>query len=65
MIKPMNITVIKTKLRAFYLTYKVYLNLTFGLVLMAFLYALHKGDLKYIVDVLKVAQALIQILAGM
>ena len=64
-IKPMNITVIKTKLRTFYLTYKVYLNLTFSLVMVAFLYTLHKGDLKYIVEVLKVAQALIQVLAGM
>ena len=64
-IKPMNITVIKTKLRTFYLTYKVYLNLTFSLDMIAFLYTLHKGDLKYIVEVLKVAQALIQVLAGM
>lgn len=61
----MNITVIKTKLRTFYLTYKVYLNLTFSLIMVAFLYTIHKGDLKYIVEVLKVAQALIQVLAGM
>lgn len=61
----MNTAVIKTKLRTFYLTYKVYLNLTFSLLFVAFLYTIHRGDLKYIVEVLKVAQALIQVLTGM
>ena len=62
----MPINDIKTKLKNFYLTYRVYLDLTFSLIIVAFLYALHRGDLKYVIEVLKIAQVLIQILvAGM
>ena len=62
----MSIDAIKSKLKTFYLTNRVYLDLTFSLIVVAFLYALHRGDLKYVIEVLKIAQALIQILvAGM
>lgn len=54
----------KVKLRTFYLTYQKYISLTFSLIAVAFFYALHRGDLKYLVEILKVAQTLIQILCG-
>lgn len=57
-------TEMKVKLRTFYLTHQKYISLTFRLIIVAFLYALHKGDLKYIVEILKVAQTIVAILCG-
>lgn len=52
----------KGKLKVLYMSHVVYLKLTFSLIMIAFFYALHKGELKYIIDVLKVAQEIISIL---
>ena len=52
------------KLRAFYMTYKVYINLIFSLITVAFFYALHRGDLKFLVEILKVASGFMQLLVG-
>lgn len=54
----------KDFLKRFYLTKRKYVDLTFSLVLIAFLYALHKGDLKLSVDILNVAKGLVQIIVG-
>lgn len=54
----------KVKLRTFYVTHQKYISLTFSLITVAFLYALHKGDLQHTVEILKVAQALVSILCG-
>lgn len=55
----------KVKLKAFYITYHRYISLTFSLILVAFFYALHKGDVKSLVEVLKVAQAIITVLCSL
>lgn len=54
----------KDLLKAFYLTKRKYVDLTFSLVVVAFFYALHKGDLKLSVDILTIAKALVQIIVG-
>ncbi len=57
-------TILKTKLKDFYTSYRVYLDLTFTLVTVCFFYALHKGYLKEAIEILKVAQGLIELLIG-
>lgn len=54
----------RVKLRTFYALHQKYISLTFSLITVAFFYALHKGDLKYLVEILKVAQAIVAILCG-
>lgn len=55
----------KVKLKTFYITYQRYISLTFSLIIVAFFYALHKGDLRSVVEILKVAQAIISVLCSL
>lgn len=54
----------KDKLKSFYLSNRKYIDLTFSLVIVAFFYALHKGDLKTTVDILNIAKVLVQVIVG-
>lgn len=53
---------IKEKLKTFYLTNQKYIDITFTLIVVAFCYAIHKGDLRTLVDTLNIAKSLLQIL---
>lgn len=50
------------KLKSLYVTNRTYINLTFTLIVIAFSYAIKKGDLKIMVEVLKVAQTLLSVI---
>ena len=56
--------IMKERLKSFYLSNRKYIDLTFSLVVVAFLYALHKGDLKATVDILNIAKVLVQTIIG-
>lgn len=53
---------IKEKLKTFYLTNQKYIDLTFTLILVAFCYAVHRGDLKTLVDILNVTKSLLELI---
>lgn len=50
------------KLKSLYVTNRTYINLTFTLIVIVFSYAIKKGDLKIMVEVLKVAQTLLNVI---
>ena len=52
------------KLKVLYLTNKTYIRLTFLLIIIAFSYVLRHGDTKYLVEILKVAVSLLELLLG-
>ena len=54
----------KERLKSFYLSNRKYIDLTFSLVVVAFLYALHKDDLKATVAILNIAKVLVQTVIG-
>ncbi len=53
---------IKERIKLFYYNNLSYIQLTFSILMLAFFYTLHKGELKYMVDVLMVIQGVITLL---
>ncbi|PWM76685.1 MAG: hypothetical protein DBY32_11200 [Phascolarctobacterium sp.] len=52
------------KIKLIYLTNRTYIRLTFFLIVIAFTYILKQGDIKFLVEVLKVALQFLNLLMG-
>lgn len=55
---------IKDKLQLLYLTNKSYIHLTFLLIIISFSYILKQGDLKYLIEILRVTLSFLELLIG-
>lgn len=57
-------TNLKDKLKLTTITNPVYVRITYLLIIIAFTYTLHRGDLKSLIEILKVALSFLELLLG-